>query len=140
MRWEPFEISEKEKEYGYTYGKRSEDGAYEMMVGVVMYGYRVYVRLAGNMMFFEKDLCGGADAKQVQILYSWVETHLSKDIPMETLLSEIPQLNIKPYFNDIEFMREFTELVAHQSPKLNDITQEGLQKGRDILFNSFKEK
>jgi hypothetical protein len=136
MEFKPFEIAEDEKDYGYMYGKRSEDGKYEIMVGVVMFGYRVYVRTANNRTLFLKDLCAGPSKAQVKTLYSWIETHLSKDKPISELLNEIPTMKVKPYSNDRDFMVQLMALVAGEEFKNNYITQEGLQEGRDRLFKN----
>lgn len=137
MKFEPFEIDKDEKDYGYMYGKRSEDGKYDIMVGVVMYGYRVYVRTANNRVTFLKDLCGGADVKQVKTLYSWVETHLSKDKPIPRLLKEIPVLHVKPFINDLDFIIAFNNLMVGQKLIPNNITQQGLEEGRRRTFEKY---
>jgi hypothetical protein len=137
MEFKPFEIAEDEKDYGYMHGKRSEDGKYEIMVGVVMFGYRVYVRTTNNRMVFLEDLCAGPSAANVKTLYSWIETHLNKDKAIPELLNEIPSMRVKPYFNDVDFMNAMIALVAEEEIKGNDITQEGLEEGRNRLFKKF---
>lgn len=136
MKWDNIELSENDKDYGYMYGKRSDNENWEIMIGVVMYGFRVYLRPKGSMVF-TLDLCGGRPEKSVKFLYSFLETHLSKDKPMRELIGEVPEIKIKPYFNDAEFLSNVTNLIRDIELIENDITQEGLEEGRNRCFGQF---
>lgn len=86
----------------------SEDGKIEMGVYPVMFGFRVRAGYIGGMGF-EMDWCGGADQGQVELLYSLAKNILEnkghfKGIPERS--------NIKPFFNDQEFVNCVNALVT----------------------------
>ena len=136
--FERVELDEKEKGYGYMYCKRSSDG-WEILVGTVMYGYRVYVRTEGDRYGFSADFCGGRPALQVKLLYCLIEKQLSKDRPVRELLGEIPQMKRRPYYNDPDWIMEMVKLTEGQDHCDNNITQSGLEEGRRRAFAKFEE-
>lgn len=135
MKWNKVELEDWEKDYGYMYCKRSEDEKWEILVGVVMYGYRVYVRQVHDRAGFTAEYCGGKKAKDVRSLYQTIEMQLSKDgKSMRELLGEIPRMEVRPYTKDGKWIFGMLQLITGQPVVDNEITDVGLSEGRNRIL------
>ena len=94
----------------------------------VMFGYRVRAGYVSGMGF-ELDWCGGADQGQVELLYSIAKNILESKGSFEG----IPERsNIKPFFNDQEFVNCVGSLVTKP---LEIIRLKHLRFDREKLMN-----
>jgi hypothetical protein len=110
-RWKSVPVPEKQARYGYGNFMEHESGEWVLFTGVVMFGYRVY--LARKDMIdscFERDWCGG-EAIQATLLFRSILTVYNQDKTVEEISKEMPNMRIKPYFNDEEFVCRLNELM-----------------------------
>jgi hypothetical protein len=99
--------------------RRSEGGGVHLGVYRVMYGFRVRAGYTGDLMGCTLDWCGGANWKDVERLYSLCLAILSqKEEPgekwrnAEVFRGIPPHSNVKPFYNDPDFVQKVCELAG----------------------------
>lgn len=114
----------------------SENNLVEVGIYPVMFGFRVRCGFVGSKSYFI-DYCGGADQLQVETLYSMTIAILSqRDENREVFKGLPPCSNIKPYFNDVEFLEW---IINESKPNYTHISLPPLstikEKQMKVLFN-----
>lgn len=78
----------------------------------VVYGYRVRVSEKDNWMCL-LDLCGGDNLEMIDLLYNGIKTILEGQFRENNKFDfrEFPIQEIKPFYKDMNFLKEFTALI-----------------------------
>ena len=111
----------------------------EMGIHPVIFGYRVRVGSVGSLCY-DLDLCGGDNLEMIDLLYNGTRQIIEGQLREQGKInySEFPIQHTKPFFKDMEFLKDFCALVLkYREHEFNvaeyEITRDNLYFARQKL-------
>jgi hypothetical protein len=111
---------------------RISNGHIEIGLYPVIYGFRVRVSIEGDE-FCQLDLCGGNNLEMIDLLYNGCRQILEGQFRENGRadFKEFPTQNRKPFFKDMNFLKEFCDLILKY--REHDIDDPRFKVTQDML-------